>query len=82
MSMAGGAGALMGGNSLDRSNTLSWASPSGPLRRLASENERYLKLPEESKEFATGMKDLFIPVTGGTNCPMGIGGAMLSLETK
>ena len=46
-------------------NLLSRASPSGPLRRLASENERGRKLPEVSNEFATGMNDLLIPVTGG-----------------
>ena len=77
MSIESGAGGLSSGKSLDRSNTLSRISPSGPLRRFPNETVRFRKLPVASKEFATGASELFTPVTGGMNVPMGTGGAMV-----
>ena len=72
------AGGLSGGKSLDRSKTLSRISPSGPLRRFPCEIERLrkAKLPDESKELATGASYWLIPVTGGIKEPMGTGGAI------
>ena len=82
VSMASGAGVLRGGNSLDRSKTLSSASPSGPLRRLPREIVRCLKLLLGSNRLATGANDLLKPVTGGINVPMGTGGAILIERIK
>ena len=73
VSRARGAGFLRGGNSLDKSKTLSSKPPSSP-RRLLYELVRLLKLPEGSNILATGANELFTPVMGGMNSPMGIGG--------
>ena len=75
VSRARGAGFLRGGNSLDKSKTLSSKPPSSP-RRLLYELVRLLKLPEGSNILATGANELFTPVMGGMNSPMGIGGAI------